>query len=50
MNDFMQRFFAHRAFQRPLFRFLLGLIVGVFLHYMLYRIFLPAEPFIYVAF
>ncbi len=50
MNDFMRRFLAHRAFQRPFFRFLLGLVVGGLLHYFLYRIFLPAEPFIYVAF
>ena len=50
MNDFFQRFFAHRAFQRPVFRFLLGVIIGIFCHYVLYRIFLPVQPFIYVAF
>jgi len=50
MNDFMQRFLAHRAFQRPFFRFLLGLILGIFLHYIFYRISLPVQPFIYVAF
>lgn len=50
MNDSMQRFFSHRAFQRPLFRFLLGLLVGIFIHYVLYRISLPVKPFIYVAF
>jgi hypothetical protein len=31
-------------------RFLLGVAVGVFLHYLLYRISLPVTPFIYVAF
>lgn len=31
-------------------RLLVGLAVGVFLHYLLYRLFLPVEPFIYVAF
>jgi len=30
--------------------FMLGLAGGVFFHYLLYRIFLPAKPFIYVAF
>lgn len=39
---------------RPLVRFLLhvalGLVLGVFFHYLLYRIYLPVEPFIYVAF
>ena len=50
MNDLMQRFFSHRAFQRPFFRFLLGLLAGVLLHYVLYRISLPVKPFIYAAF
>lgn len=27
-----------------------GLAVGVFLHYLLYRVSLPVEPFIYAAF
>lgn len=27
-----------------------GLITGVFLHYMLFRLSLPTEPFIYAAF
>jgi hypothetical protein len=31
-------------------RFLLGVALGVFFHYLLYRIFLPVQPFIYVAF
>jgi hypothetical protein len=30
--------------------FMLGIVGGVFFHYLLYRIFLPTEPFIYVAF
>lgn len=28
----------------------LGVVVGVFLHYLIYRLSLPAEPFIYVSF
>jgi hypothetical protein len=28
----------------------LGLVLGFFFHYLLYRIYLPVEPFIYVAF
>ena len=39
---------------RVLLRFLLhvglGLALGFFFHYLLYRIYLPVEPFIYVAF
>ncbi|MEI8088724.1 MAG: hypothetical protein WCG63_03930 [Opitutaceae bacterium] len=31
-------------------RLLLGLAIGVFIHYLLYRLFLPVQPFIYVAF
>jgi xanthosine utilization system XapX-like protein len=27
-----------------------GIAVGIVLHYFLYRIFLPVEPFIYVSF
>jgi hypothetical protein len=27
-----------------------GIAVGIVLHYLLYRIFLPVEPFIYVSF
>lgn len=30
--------------------FLLGCAAGVIFHYALYRIFLPTEPFIYMAF
>lgn len=33
-----------------LLRFVLGVAIGLFFHYLLYRIFLPVEPFIYVAF
>lgn len=29
---------------------LLGLLIGVFFHYLLYRYSLPSKPFIYVAF
>jgi hypothetical protein len=35
---------------RRLGSFLLGCAVGVLLHYVLYRIGLPLEPFVYVAF
>ena len=35
---------------RLLGRFLLGLAIGVLLHYLLYRFSLPVQPFIYVAF
>lgn len=28
----------------------LGLAAGVFLHYLIYRLSLPTEPFIYVSF
>ncbi len=27
-----------------------GLVTGIFLHYMLFRLSLPTEPFIYAAF
>jgi len=33
-----------------IFSFLLGCAVGVVLHYALYRMSLPVEPFIYMAF
>ncbi len=29
---------------------LMGLTVGIFFHYLLYRLILPSQPFIYVAF
>ncbi len=39
---------------RPLLRILvhfgIGMLLGLFFHYLLYRIYLPVEPFIYVAF
>ncbi len=39
---------------KPALRFLVSIVVGiacgVFLHYVLYRISLPGEPFIYFAF
>jgi hypothetical protein len=31
-------------------RILLGLTIGAFAHYLLYRLSLPVQPFIYVAF
>jgi hypothetical protein len=43
---------AHRG--RRLIRFVLslalGLLIGVFFHYLLYRYSLPSQPFIYAAF
>jgi hypothetical protein len=35
---------------RSLVALIVGLLVGVFFHYMLYRLSLPSKPFIYVAF
>jgi hypothetical protein len=35
---------------RTLFSFLLGCLIGVLFHYALYRMSLPIEPFIYMAF
>jgi hypothetical protein len=29
---------------------MLGLLVGIFFHYLVYRLSLPSKPFIYVAF
>lgn len=30
--------------------FVLGLVVGIFFHYLLFRLGLPLQPFIYAAF
>jgi len=35
---------------RILSGFVIGIALGVFFHYLLYRISLPSEPFIYFAF
>jgi hypothetical protein len=35
---------------RYLLSFLLGCLIGVFFHYILHRMSLPVEPFIYMAF
>lgn len=35
---------------RHIFSLLVGLAAGVFFHYLLYRLTLPVQPFIYVAF
>jgi hypothetical protein len=32
------------------FSFVLGCLIGVLFHYVLYRMSLPIEPFIYMAF
>jgi hypothetical protein len=37
-------------YARHVFSFLLGLIIAVILHYALFRMTLPVEPFIYMAF
>lgn len=31
-------------------RFALGVVLGIFAHYLFHRVSLPVEPFIYVAF
>ena len=28
----------------------IGLLIGIFFHYLIYRLTLPAKPFVYVAF
>lgn len=35
---------------RQVVSLLVGLVIGVFFHYLLFRLTLPAQPFIYVAF
>jgi hypothetical protein len=35
---------------KQLVSLLVGLVVGVFFHYLLFRLTLPVQPFIYVAF
>ena len=37
-------------FFRYLASFLLGCLIGIVFHYVLYRMSLPIEPFIYMAF
>ncbi len=39
-----------KDFGRLLGMFALGLVVGVFFHYLLFRLGLPVQPFIYAAF
>lgn len=39
-----------RVLIRRLGLFALGLVVGVFFHYLLFRLGLPVQPFIYAAF
>lgn len=39
-----------KSLLRTLTALVLGLIVGVFFHYLLYRLSVPAKPFIYAAF
>jgi hypothetical protein len=40
----------HHRLGRWCLSFLVGCALGVLFHYMLYRLALPVEPFIYVAF
>ena len=44
------RFLFLHPWLQLLGRFLLGMAIGVLLHYLLYRFSLPVQPFIYVAF
>jgi hypothetical protein len=37
-------------FWRIILSFFLGCLIGIIFHYLLYRMSLPLEPFIYVAF
>lgn len=39
-----------RTLARITLSLVLGLLVGVVLHYLIYRLSLPSKPFIYVAF
>ena len=39
-----------RPWAQTLLALALGLLVGAFFHYLLYRLSLPSKPFIYVAF
>ncbi|MEI9897641.1 MAG: hypothetical protein WDN28_28225 [Chthoniobacter sp.] len=41
---------AMKACLRVIGSFAIGILFGVFFHYVLYRISLPGEPFIYFAF
>lgn len=43
-------FLLKSAVLRHAFSLLVGLLVGAFLHYLLFRLTLPVQPFIYVAF
>lgn len=41
---------SRRTLARAVLPFGIGLALGFFFHYLLYRFYLPVEPFIYVAF
>jgi hypothetical protein len=41
--------FAPKTFW-SLVSLILGLLMGIFFHYLIYRFTLPAKPFVYVAF
>ena len=41
---------AKPSLGRHLLSLLVGVAVGIFLHYLLFRLTLPVQPFIYVSF
>jgi uncharacterized membrane-anchored protein YhcB (DUF1043 family) len=45
LQDFTRRFSA-----KTWAALALGILIGVFFHYIFYRLSLPSKPFIYVAF
>jgi hypothetical protein len=40
----------NKRLARVLISLTLGLLCGIFVHYLCYRLAIPAKPFIYVAF
>ena len=42
--------FLQSRLARHVISLVVGLVLGVFFHYLLYRLTLPLQPFIYVAF
>lgn len=39
-----------KRFLKIALSFLAGVLLGIFIHYVLYRVSLPVEPFIYASF
>ena len=50
MNPKIQETILKSAAVRQLVSLLVGLAIGVTFHYLLFRLTLPVQPFIYVAF